>query len=64
MTFAKTLSRDEMKNVMAGGSGDCSTTNCWMCPTGGFHCTTPSEGSLPDDSCSWGICSECCDPIT
>jgi hypothetical protein len=60
------LGRSEMKKIIAG-SGGCSSTNCWMCTTGGWMCATPGGGGeydqLPNEpgtSCSWGICSQCC----
>lgn len=49
--------------IIKAGNGSCGSTNCWTCSTGGFHCTTPSESSLPEEegvTCSWGICGACC----
>lgn len=56
MSFTKTLSRDEMKNVMAGFSGDCGGGTCLYChnPGGGY------EGWYRDDT-SEDADSECGD---
>ena len=59
MSFAKTLSRDEMKQVKAGYRG--SNTNCIICPNKENKCKE-YDGSVPDEGCSWGTCF-CDDPV-
>lgn len=55
MTFVKTLSRDEMKNVTAGNG-----TNCIICPDEQW-CTSYMPGKIVPEGCSWGECL-CDDP--
>lgn len=52
MTFVKTLSRGEMKKLMAGSSSD---PNCYCCPDWGCECYD-YDGNSPPTGYSWATC--------
>jgi len=49
MQFVETLTRNEMKNIMAGIRGSCGDStnfcNCYCCPT--------NTNNIDDNNCEW-----------
>jgi len=53
--MGKTLTRAEMKQIMAG-----SGTNCWICSFYPYEICKPSDGTMPPEGCTWGDCGGSC----